>query len=62
VIFAILLPSAARADAYLQDTLLAIHKKIQTTPISWLWDTVVTSYDTVRYDLRISAGNQIYTR
>jgi hypothetical protein len=61
VIFAILLPTAARADAYLHGTLLAIHKKIQTTPISWLWDTVVTSYDTVRYDLRIWAGNQIYT-
>jgi hypothetical protein len=61
VVFAILLPTAARADAYVQGTLLAIHKKVQTTPISWLWNTVVTSYDTVRYDLRIWAGNQIYT-
>src|SRR5207248_3534136 len=60
VIFAILLPTAARADAYVQGTLLAIHKKVQTTPISWLWNTVVTSYDTVRSDLRIWAGNQIY--
>ena len=60
VVFAILLPTAARADAYVQGTLLAIHKKVQTTPISWLWNTVVTSYDTVRYDLRIWAGNQIY--
>ena len=60
MIFAILLPTAARADAYVQGTLLAIHKKVQTTPISWLWNTVVTSYDTVRYDLRIWAGNQIY--
>jgi hypothetical protein len=61
LIFPILLPTAARADAYVQGTLLAIHKKVQTTPISWLWNTVVTSYDTVRYDLRIWAGNQIYT-
>ena len=60
MIFAILLPTAARADAYVQGTLLAIHTKVQTTPISWLWNTVVTSYDTVRYDLRIWAGNQIY--
>src|SRR5439155_26118059 len=60
VIIAILLPTAARSDAYVQGTLLAIHTKVRTTPISWLWNTVVTSYDTVRYDLRIWAGNQIY--
>ena len=61
LVLAILLPATVRADAYVQGTLLAVHKKVQTTPISWLWNTVVSSYDTVRYDLRIWAGNQIYT-
>src|SRR5438270_11638308 len=59
VIFAILLPTAARADAYVQGTLLAIPTKVQTTPISWLSHTVVTFYDTVHYALRIRTGTQI---
>jgi len=60
IVLAILLPATVRADTYVQGTLLAVHKKVHTTPISWLWNTVVTSYDTVRYDLRIWAGNQVY--
>ena len=55
-----ILISSAHADSYVQGTLLGIEKRVQTTPISWLWNTVVSSYDTVRYDIRIWAGNQIY--
>jgi len=56
----ILFASTARADSYTRGTLLSIEEKVQTTPISWLWNTVVSSYDTVRYNIRIWAGNQIY--
>jgi hypothetical protein len=44
--------------SYRPGTLLAIEKKVETTPTMWLWDTVVSSYDTVRYDLRVQIGNQ----
>lgn len=39
--------------AYQPGTLLAVEKKVELTPASWLWDTVVTYHETVRYELRI---------
>jgi hypothetical protein len=43
---------------YQPGTLLTIEKKVEATPTMWLWDTVVSSYDTVRYDLRVQVGTQ----
>jgi hypothetical protein len=62
VLFAmLLLPGACLAEpTYLSGTLLGIDKKIETTPTMWLWDTVVSSYDTVRYDLRVQVGDQLF--
>jgi hypothetical protein len=45
---------------YQPGTLIAMEKKVETTPTMWLWDRVVSSYDTVRYDLRVKVGNQVF--
>jgi hypothetical protein len=62
VLFATLLLSATciAEPIYRSGTLLGIDKKVETTPTMWLWDTVVSSYDTVRYDLRVQVGNQMF--
>ena len=52
------------ADAeqlYQPATLLSVEKNVQSTPMSWVWDTVATWSDTVRYDLRIRVGGQVLT-
>jgi hypothetical protein len=45
---------------YLAGTLIDIQKNVETTPRVWLWNTVVAASETVRYQLRIRVGNQIY--
>jgi hypothetical protein len=57
----LLLPAVCIAQpGYQPGTLLGIDKKVETTPAMWLWDTVVSSYDTMRYDLRVQVGNQLF--
>jgi len=59
---ALLTPQSGQAEqGFTPGTLLEIEKKVQTTPTAWVWDTVVSSYDTVRYDLRIRVGSQVFT-
>ena len=58
---ALLLASAARAETtYQTATLLAVEKRVELTPASWLWDTVVTYHETVRYQLRVQMGDETY--
>jgi hypothetical protein len=59
---ALLWPSAGLAEpTYESGTLLEVRKKVELTPASWLWDTVVTYHEMVRYELRIQVGDEIYT-
>jgi hypothetical protein len=55
-------PKLAAAQAGFQTgRLVGIEKKIQITPLSYLWNTVVTYSETVTYELRIEVGSETYT-
>jgi len=53
--------TADAGQLYQPATLLSVEKNVQSTPMSWVWDTVATWSDTVRYDLRIRVGGQVLT-
>ncbi|HEY7096701.1 MAG TPA: hypothetical protein VH437_08260 [Terriglobales bacterium] len=53
--------TAAAQQPYQPATLLSVEKKVQSTPMSWVWDTAATWSDTVRYDLRIQVAGQVFT-
>lgn len=61
VLIALALALNVRAEPnYQTGTFLEIEKKVEYTPRSWLWDTVVTYSETVSYQLHIQLGNQTY--
>ncbi len=54
-------PSAALAEpAYETGRLLGIERKVRITPLTYVFDVVVSYYETVAYELQIQVGNQIY--
>ncbi len=53
------MPASAATD-YESGTLIAIHKNVKITPIDYIYETVVSYYETVTYELQIRIGNEIY--
>ncbi len=57
----LVLPSASLAEpGYETGTLLGIEKKVKVTPLTYVFEVVVSYYETVTYELQIQVGNQIY--
>jgi hypothetical protein len=52
--------SAGAASEYESGTLVAISKNVKITPIDYVYETVVSYYETVTYELQIRVGNEIY--
>jgi hypothetical protein len=56
-----LLPSVPFAEpAYQSGTLLGIEKKVKTTPLTYVFEVVVSYYETVTYELQIQVGHEVY--
>jgi hypothetical protein len=52
-------PAGAASD-YESGTLVAIKKNVKITPIDYIYETVVSYYETVTYELQIRVGNETY--
>jgi hypothetical protein len=60
VLFGLLLqPAIARAE-YQSGTLVAVEKTTKITPIDYIYETVVSYYETVTYELQIRVGADTY--
>jgi len=51
---------AVEGPAYQTGILLGIEKRVTTTPLAYVFEVVVSYYETVTYELQIQVGDQIY--
>jgi hypothetical protein len=57
----LLLSSASLADpSYETGTLVGIERKVKVTPLTYVFEVVVSYYETVTYELEIRVGNRTY--
>ena len=56
------LPSSTFASEreYQTGTLVGIERKVKVTPLSYVFEVVVSYYETVTYELQLRAGNQTF--
>ena len=62
LLFLPFLPSSAFASdpVYQTGTLVGIERKVKVTPLSYVFEVVVSYYETVTYELQLQVGNQIF--
>ena len=53
-------PASVAEPSYETGTLVGIEKKVRVTPLTYVFEVVVSYYETVTYELQIRTGNQIY--
>ncbi len=56
----VFLPACVAEPGYETGTLVGIEKKVKVTPLTYVFEVVVSYYETVTYQLQIRAGNQIF--
>jgi hypothetical protein len=60
LLFVACFTSATASAQYQQGRLIAIEKHTIITPIDYIYDVVVSYYETVTYELEIEQGDEIY--
>jgi len=59
-VFVVCLQTTIAKAEYQAGTLVSIEKKVKITPIDYIYETVVSYYETVTYELQIRVGNDVY--
>ncbi len=60
VLFSLFLQAGLAKTEYQSGTLVAIEKTTKITPIDYIYETVVSYYETVTYELQIRVGGDTY--
>jgi hypothetical protein len=53
-------PISEAEQNYQKGTLLGINKKMQITPLEYVFNVVAAYYETVTYELQIKVSNEVY--